>query len=134
MRAISIIAVALALVIAGRAHAEPDPISAFMAKYRDSIAASGGLLYAIGICEPYVPADKVTFYLAEYAAPGDGASTDFINARLGRMHLDLYLQGRRDRAAKALDGASCKRLVEGAAADLDAAQKRDGRPAKPVQR
>lgn len=128
MRAISIVAVALALVTAGAARAEPDPISAFMAKYHDSIAASGGLLYAIGICEPYVPADKVTFYLAEYAAPGDGSAADFLNAKLGRMHLDLYIQGRRDRAAAALDGASCKRLVEGAAADLGAAQKRDGRP------
>lgn len=122
---------ALILALGSPAAAQetaPDPLAAFMAKYKDSIVASAELMYWVGLCEPYIDAGTVTFYLDEYAASGDGSSDDFLNNRLSRVHLDSYIEGRKDRTKKPMDAPTCKRMVTGAAADLAAAQARVGKP------
>lgn len=109
-------------------EAAPDPLAAFMAKYKDSIVASTELLYWVGLCEPYIDAGTVTFYLDEYAASGDGSTGDILNNGLSRVHLNSYIEGRKDRAKKPMDAPTCKRMVTSAAADLAAAQAKAGKP------
>ncbi|MFZ5669090.1 MAG: hypothetical protein ACOY4K_06325 [Pseudomonadota bacterium] len=122
------IAFALALSLAPAVAAARDDaaaaLKAFTDKYHDSIVASGELLYWVGYCEPYLPDETVTFYLDEYVSAGTGKADDFVNATLNKIHIDQYLEGRRARAKAPMDGAKCKKMVEGAAADLEAAQKR----------
>lgn len=119
------LSLALVLGLASPAAARepaPNPLAAFMAQYKESIVASGELMYWVGACEPFLDLETVTFYLDEYAASGDGAAEDILNAKLSRIHLDAYIEGRRDRAKKPMNGPTCKSMVTGAAADLAAAQ------------